>query len=62
MSDPGDEHVDVPPPPIDKITQLLEEFDDPALAEGAFWAIADAEALRSCCRACALEANGEDGS
>lgn len=63
--DPGDEHVD---PPLRQRTAQEIAFEEllatctVELPEHLFWAIADAEAMRSCCKACALEANGEDGS
>jgi hypothetical protein len=61
--DQGDEHVDVPPPPLDEMTRLLIEWSDPpTVSYEVMQFIMLAEAYRDCCRACALEVNGEDGS
>lgn len=72
MSDPGDEHVDASPVPVDPISALLAEWEAEDIAAGRssnicasralFDFIGQAECMRYCCAACALEANGEDGS
>lgn len=63
MNDPGDEHVDAPPTPIDEMTRLLIEWSDPpSCSYECFRFIMLAEAYRDCCEQCALEVNGEDGS
>lgn len=65
MRDPGDEHVDAPVvvAPIDPIGALLAEDDSVQIvAYETMRFIMLAEAYRYCCRACALEVDGEDGS
>lgn len=72
MSDPGDEHMEPPPVPVvrDPIRELLEQWDlkrkpgEPS-HEMDYWPMmfmVRAESMRDCCQACALDANGEDGS
>ncbi len=60
--DPGDEHVERPPPPRDEISVLLEASGAECINADLFYFISLAECLRYCCAACALAANGEDGS
>lgn len=66
--DVGDEDDARPPAPAphDPIRDLIDE----GIADGSilqvdydvFWFMSYAESMRDCCRTCALEANGEDGS
>lgn len=65
--DPGDEHVDAPPTPRDPVLALLDEWAAegdpiPEYDRDVYDFIDLAESMRMCCRACTLEANGEDGS
>lgn len=62
MHDPGDEHVDAParPNPFASLDALLA--DVPCFDEFVFWRMVEAESARDCCRGCALDVNGEDGS
>lgn len=68
MRDPGDEDdwrspAHVEPDGLSRlIDEMVEDGSMKELSEGAFEAVSVAEAMRSCCRECALEANGEDGS
>jgi hypothetical protein len=63
MNDPGDEHVDATAPALSEIEQLLAEWTDISeVPWDVFLLIQYADGMRSCCRYCALEANGEDGS
>ena len=66
MNDPGDEN-DYREPSIDPISEVLaQDARDGHIfvceKRELFDAMCDAEFMRDCCAACALEANGEDGS
>ncbi len=73
VTDPGDEHHDAPPQPRPTIDVMLEEWEAEDIAAGRnpranevsrdlFDFLVMACYMRECCAACALEANGEDGS
>lgn len=61
--DPGDEHAD-PQAQSSAADPALDEMllGVPCWSEVTFEMASYAEAQRSCCAACAREANGEDGS
>lgn len=64
--DPGDEHGDPPPASKHPLSTLLDEMIADGVVDAmpleVFELTCYHEMMRSCCRACAVEACGEDGS
>lgn len=61
--DPGDEHADAPPVPLDRLSALLAQWSedgDPCveMSRELFDIVTRAEEARWCCEECSREARG----